>query len=166
MVAAGSSWVTRALARLAGVRDPGIGWRMVGDGPWFDNQVATLIDRRPRACDMRLDKAVPVDERARAARVRAGAAARLGGGATEVARRAQQLAGRLEEALRDARALGPGSGVDDHEPEPTPEWPCVGAGATQVAGDEVEDRGTRPRGARQAKRPGAPRARPRWWCRA
>jgi hypothetical protein len=51
----------RALARLAGVRDPGIGWRMTGDGPWFDNQVATLtIDGR--RMDMRLDKAVPVDE--------------------------------------------------------------------------------------------------------
>jgi PhoD-like phosphatase len=51
----------RGLARLAGVRDPGIGWRMTGDGPWFDNQVATLtIDGR--RIDMRLDKAVPVDE--------------------------------------------------------------------------------------------------------
>ena len=38
-----------------------IGWRMVGDGPWFDNQVATLtIDGR--RMEMRLDKAVPVDE--------------------------------------------------------------------------------------------------------
>ena len=52
---------TRALARLAGVRDAGIGWRMKGDGPWFDNQVATLeIDGR--AISMRLEKAVPVDE--------------------------------------------------------------------------------------------------------
>ena len=34
---------------------------MTGDGPWFDNQVATLtIDGR--RIDMRLDKAVPVDE--------------------------------------------------------------------------------------------------------
>ena len=54
--------VTRALAGVAGVRDPGIGWRMVGDGPWFDNQVATLeIDGR--RIQMRLDKSVPVDER-------------------------------------------------------------------------------------------------------
>ena len=53
--------VTRTLARLAGVRDAGIGWRMIGDGPWFDNQVATLtIDGR--RIEMRLDKAVPVDE--------------------------------------------------------------------------------------------------------
>jgi hypothetical protein len=56
-----AAWATRAIARLAGVRDPGIGWRMTGDGPWFDNQVATLtIDGR--RMDMRLDKAVPVDE--------------------------------------------------------------------------------------------------------
>ena len=34
---------------------------MVGDGPWFDNQVATLrIDGR--AIELRLEKAVPVDE--------------------------------------------------------------------------------------------------------
>jgi hypothetical protein len=52
---------TRTLARLAGVRDPGIGWRMVGDGPWFDNQVATLIVDG-RELHMRIDKAVPVDD--------------------------------------------------------------------------------------------------------
>jgi hypothetical protein len=41
------------------VRDPGVRWRMIGDGPWFDNQVARLdIDGRRIA--MRLDKAVPV----------------------------------------------------------------------------------------------------------
>jgi PhoD-like phosphatase len=53
--------VTRTLARLAGVRDPGIRWRMTGDGPWFDNQVATLVIDG-REIEMRLDKAVPVDE--------------------------------------------------------------------------------------------------------
>jgi hypothetical protein len=53
--------VARTIARLAGVRDPGIGWRMIEDGPWFDNQVATLtVDGR--RLEMRLDKAVPVDE--------------------------------------------------------------------------------------------------------
>jgi hypothetical protein len=57
----GFEMVARALARLAGVRDPGIGWRHAGDGPWFDNQVATLvIDGRD--ISMRLEKAVPVDE--------------------------------------------------------------------------------------------------------
>jgi hypothetical protein len=50
----------RTLARSAGVDDPGLRWRMIGDGPWFDNQVATLeIDGRRMA--MRLEKAVPVD---------------------------------------------------------------------------------------------------------
>jgi hypothetical protein len=53
---------TRTLARLAGVRDPGIGWRMTGDGPWFDNQVATLVIDG-REIEMTLDKAVPVDDR-------------------------------------------------------------------------------------------------------
>jgi PhoD-like phosphatase len=53
--------VTRVLARLAGVRDPGIGWRNIGDGPWFDNQFATLVIDG-RSIEMALDKAVPVDE--------------------------------------------------------------------------------------------------------
>jgi hypothetical protein len=51
--------VWRALAHSAGVEDPPVRWRMVGDGPWFDNQVASLrIDGREVV--MRLDKAVPV----------------------------------------------------------------------------------------------------------
>jgi PhoD-like phosphatase len=58
----GLELVTRTLARLAGVRDPGIGWRMTGDGPFFDNQVATLVIEG-RAIELRLDKAVPVDEK-------------------------------------------------------------------------------------------------------
>jgi hypothetical protein len=52
--------VTRALAASAGVEEPDVRWRMVGDGPWFDNQVATLgIDGR--AIELRLERAVPVD---------------------------------------------------------------------------------------------------------
>jgi hypothetical protein len=52
---------TRALAAAAGVAEPDVRWRIVGDGPWFDNQVATLrIDGR--AIELRLEKAVPVDE--------------------------------------------------------------------------------------------------------
>ncbi|HZN90679.1 MAG TPA: alkaline phosphatase D family protein [Thermoleophilaceae bacterium] len=53
--------VARRLARAAGVKDPGIRWRLTGDGPWFDNQVATL-SIEGREMRMRLDKAVPVDE--------------------------------------------------------------------------------------------------------
>jgi hypothetical protein len=50
----------RALARSAGVKDPAIRWRLADGGPWFDNQVASLlIDGREMR--MRLDKAVPVD---------------------------------------------------------------------------------------------------------
>jgi hypothetical protein len=52
--------VTRMLARAAGVADPDVDWRLVGDGPWFDNQFATLhIDGR--RLGMRLEKAVPRD---------------------------------------------------------------------------------------------------------
>jgi hypothetical protein len=65
----GLELVTRTLAKIAGVRDPGVGWRMVGDGPWFDNQVATVVIDG-RRIEMTLDKAVPVDEtRARLERV-------------------------------------------------------------------------------------------------
>ncbi len=56
-----SGAVTRVLARAAGVKDPPVRWRRRGGGPWFDNQVATLVIDG-RRMDMRLDKAVPVDE--------------------------------------------------------------------------------------------------------
>jgi PhoD-like phosphatase len=53
--------IWRAIATRAGVRDPGIRWRLTGGGPWFDNQVATLVvDGRRMA--MHLDQAVPVDD--------------------------------------------------------------------------------------------------------
>jgi PhoD-like phosphatase len=53
--------VARALAAAAGVDAPDVRWRMVGDGPWFDNQLATLrIDGAEMA--LRLEKAIPVDE--------------------------------------------------------------------------------------------------------
>jgi PhoD-like phosphatase len=53
--------VWSAIARRAGVRDPGIRWRLTGGGPWFDNQVATLVIDG-RRMDMHLDRAIPVDE--------------------------------------------------------------------------------------------------------
>jgi PhoD-like phosphatase len=50
----------RALGRAAGVRDPGIGWRLA-EGPYFDNQVATLrLDGRGAL--LQLDKTIPGDE--------------------------------------------------------------------------------------------------------
>ena len=52
--------VARLLARAAGVEDPKVDWRQLDDGPWFDNQVATL-DADGRSLVMRLEKAVPVD---------------------------------------------------------------------------------------------------------
>jgi PhoD-like phosphatase len=52
----------RMVALRAGVKDPEIRWRLAEGGPWFDNQVASLlIDGREMW--MRLDKAVPVDSR-------------------------------------------------------------------------------------------------------
>jgi phosphodiesterase/alkaline phosphatase D-like protein len=51
--------IAAALAKAAGAEDPGIHWRLL-DGPYFDNQVATLhIDGRHAT--MRLDKTVPGD---------------------------------------------------------------------------------------------------------
>jgi hypothetical protein len=53
----------RALGRSAGVSDPGIRWRLA-EGPYFDNQVATLrLDGREAI--MQLDKTVPGDEHER-----------------------------------------------------------------------------------------------------
>ena len=45
------------LARAAGVQDPAIRWR-VCDGPWFDNQIATL-DMDGRALRLRIERALP-----------------------------------------------------------------------------------------------------------
>jgi hypothetical protein len=52
--------VTRALGRAAGADDPGLRWRLA-EGPYFDNQVATLrID--DRKISMKLDKTIEGDE--------------------------------------------------------------------------------------------------------
>ena len=47
--------IARALAHAAGVPAPRVGWRMVHDDPFFDNQVATLRLDGPRA-DLRIEK--------------------------------------------------------------------------------------------------------------
>jgi hypothetical protein len=52
--------LARGLARLAGAPDPGIRWRLL-EGPYFDNQVATLhLDGREATA--RLDKTVAGEE--------------------------------------------------------------------------------------------------------
>jgi PhoD-like phosphatase len=49
--------LTRAFARAAGVRDPEIRWRFL-EGPYFDNQVASLT-LRDRAAHLKLEKTRP-----------------------------------------------------------------------------------------------------------
>jgi hypothetical protein len=57
----GTAIVTRALARLAKVPDPEIGWRFL-EGPYFDNQVASLtLDGR--SAWLQLEKTKPGDAR-------------------------------------------------------------------------------------------------------
>jgi hypothetical protein len=52
-----------ALARSAGAQDPGLRWRL-RDGPYFDNQVATIrVDGR--RASMKLDKTVPGEDQER-----------------------------------------------------------------------------------------------------
>jgi len=51
----------RTMARAAGVVDADVRWRQVGDGPWFDNQFATLLIEG-RSLLMRLDKVMGDDE--------------------------------------------------------------------------------------------------------
>jgi hypothetical protein len=47
----------RMLARLAGVEDPGIRWRLLHDEPWFENAVATL-KTEGRSARLTFEKAV------------------------------------------------------------------------------------------------------------
>jgi hypothetical protein len=49
--------LAHALARAAGVEDPDVRWR-VCDGPWFDNQIATL-DVRGRTLRLEIERALP-----------------------------------------------------------------------------------------------------------
>jgi hypothetical protein len=52
-----AEWLMRALARTAGVHEPGVRWRLVHDAPWFDNLVGTL-DLDGRAATLRIEKAM------------------------------------------------------------------------------------------------------------
>ena len=47
----------RTLSRLAGVRDPGMRWRLTHEGLWFENQVATL-ELEGREATLTFEKAV------------------------------------------------------------------------------------------------------------
>jgi hypothetical protein len=50
--------VTRALAKAAGVADPGVGWRLAHKDPWFNNQVAWL-EFEGQGAKFVLEKALP-----------------------------------------------------------------------------------------------------------
>ena len=49
--------IARTLSRAAGVENEPVRWRMVGEGPWFENQVASL-DLDGRRMDFRIEKAL------------------------------------------------------------------------------------------------------------
>jgi hypothetical protein len=55
----GASKVTKALARAARVADPSIGWRFL-EGPYFDNQIASLT-LEGRSAKIKLEKTKPGD---------------------------------------------------------------------------------------------------------
>ncbi len=56
-------WLTRLLARSAGVPPPSIGWRLTA-GPWFYNQIA-ILKLEGRQATLRLERAVIADGDAR-----------------------------------------------------------------------------------------------------
>jgi hypothetical protein len=57
-----AEFVTHALAKTAGVREPDMRWRLAeGREPWFDNQVGTLELTGRRAL-LRVEKTVPSDD--------------------------------------------------------------------------------------------------------
>jgi hypothetical protein len=52
--------VGRTLARLAGVEEPRVRWRLTHEKPWFDNHVSTL-EFRGREATLRVEKTTPED---------------------------------------------------------------------------------------------------------
>ena len=52
--------VGRTLARLAGVEEPDVRWRLMHEEPWFDNHVSTL-ELRGREASLRVEKTTPED---------------------------------------------------------------------------------------------------------
>jgi hypothetical protein len=67
-LALGAGWtktgglVGKTLARLAGVEEPSVSWRLTHDEPWFENHISTL-ELRGREATLRVEKTNPEDER-------------------------------------------------------------------------------------------------------
>ena len=52
--------IGKTLARLAGVEEPDVRWRLIGGKPWFDNHVSVL-EFRGREALLRVEKTTPED---------------------------------------------------------------------------------------------------------
>ncbi len=50
----------KALARLAGIEEPDVRWRLIHEEPWFDNHVSTL-KLRDRQASLKVEKTTPED---------------------------------------------------------------------------------------------------------
>ena len=53
-------FVGKTLARLAGVEEPDVRWRLMHEEPWFDNHVSTL-ELRGREASLKVEKTTPED---------------------------------------------------------------------------------------------------------
>ena len=53
--------IGKALARLAGVEEPPVRWRLTHEEPWFENHVSTL-ELRDRVATLRVEKTRPEEE--------------------------------------------------------------------------------------------------------
>jgi hypothetical protein len=54
--------IGKTLARLAGVEEPPVRWRLTHEEPWFENHVSTL-ELRDRAATLKVEKTSPEDEK-------------------------------------------------------------------------------------------------------
>jgi len=55
--------IGKTLARLAGVEEPRIRWRLTHDRPWFENHVSTL-ELHGRRANLKVEKSTPEDGQA------------------------------------------------------------------------------------------------------
>jgi hypothetical protein len=51
----------KTLARLAGVEEPPVRWRLTHEEPWFENHVSTLV-LRGRQATLKVEKTTSEDE--------------------------------------------------------------------------------------------------------